>query len=270
MPELPEVETTKRAIEPVLLGNTFHTVEVLRPNMTLFNKQFASSLAGKTVRTVERKGKYLLLHLTDSLTLILHLKMSGRLGLRHIDDAALTYERIRFHLHDNQVLIFNDPRTLGRATLLPTDAVMSYAALGSMGPDALTVTGQEFSDRLKKRRGILKSVLLNQSFVAGIGNIYADESCFVAGINPNRRTETLTDVERSVLHKAVIETLEKGIRNMGTSFSDFSDLFGKPGQNQKTLFVYGRNGKPCLACGTVLSRSVVGQRGTVWCGECQI
>jgi formamidopyrimidine-DNA glycosylase len=269
MPELPEVETTRRAIEPVLIGNTFTNIDVLRPNMTLFDPSFGDRLRGKAVQSVVRKGKYLILQLNDPHVLILHLKMSGRLGLRKPDDEPLRYERIRFHMSNGQLLIFNDPRTLGRAYLVQASQLDAHTPLKTLGPDALTVNQETFAKRLRKRRGILKAVLLNQSFVAGIGNIYADEACFLAGIDPNRLTESLSDTEIERLHTAVIDTLEKGIRNMGTSFSDFADLFGKPGKNQHSLQVYGRAGKACFTCGTTLQRSVVGQRGTVWCTSCQ-
>lgn len=268
MPELPEVETTMRAIEPVLLGKTFTRVEVLRPNMTLHDTGFADRLTGQSVNRIERRGKYLLLHLDDAV-LILHLKMSGRLGLRTADDTPLRYERIRFHLSTGHILIFNDPRTLGRALLVTPEQIDHHPSLRLLGPDALTVDPETFDARLTKRRGILKSVLLNQAFLAGIGNIYADEACFLAGIDPNRRIESLTPDERARLHQAVIAVLEQGIRNKGTSFSDFANLFGKPGRNQRSLSVYGRGGKPCVTCQTILSRTTIGQRGTAWCTVCQ-
>ncbi len=269
MPELPEVETTLRAVAPILSKNLIRDVEVLRKNMIGPKKGFIEDLRGRSILSLERRGKYLLVHLQKDLTLILHLKMSGRLGLRKKHEPPLTYERIRFHLKDDQLLIFNDPRTLGRALLVPTKDIDQHPSLKKLGPDALTISETDFLKRLGKKKGILKSVLLDQTFVAGIGNIYADESCFVAGIDPRRRVATLTKSERKALYKAIRKTLQKGIRNMGTSFSDFADLFGKPGKNQKKLFVYGRGGKPCLTCETTLKRTTIGQRGTVWCPHCQ-
>ncbi len=269
MPELPEVETTKRAMEPVLIGNTFHRIEVLRPNMTLFDRSFAERLTGKTVKRIERRGKYLLLRLDRDCTLVLHLKMTGRLGLRMLSDPPLKYERLRFHLADGRILIFNDPRTLGRAYLVDDTQADAHASLLRLGPDALEVSPEEFLTRLLKRRGVLKSVLLNQSFLAGIGNIYADEACFLAGIDPNRRVESLSHNERAELHGAIVTVLEQGIRNRGTSFSDFANLFGQPGRNQRSLNVYGRGGKPCRTCQSILRRTTIGQRGTAWCARCQ-
>lgn len=270
MPELPEVETTLRAILPVLTGITIERVEVLRPNMVLHDvKGFTKALTGNTIRNIERRGKYLLATLDREQTLILHLKMSGRLGLRLTNDPPLRYERIRFHLPNNQLLIFNDPRTLGRAFVVPTKNVEAHAIISKLGPDPLTITPSEFLYRLQSKRGMMKALLLNQSFLAGIGNIYADEALFLAKIDPRRSAESLNGDERLRLFDAIQTTLQKGIDNMGTSFSDFADLFGKPGQNQNSLFVYGRSGEACRNCDEELQRTVIGQRGTVWCPKCQ-
>lgn len=269
MPELPEVETTLRAVRPVLIGRRIEGIEILRPNMVRHDRGFASRIKGKKVEDVRRHGKYLFVHLEGELTMLLHLKISGRLGLRKKKDIPLTFERIRFDLGGDTLLVFNDPRTLGRAWVTESAKVAIEKSVKRLGPDALTVSEAEFLKRLEKKKGILKSVLLDQSFVAGVGNIYADEACFLAKIDPRRKVATLSKAERKKLYASVIKTLEKGIRNMGTSFSDFADLFGKPGQNQKSLMVYGRKGEPCRSCKTTLKSCVIGQRTTVWCPKCQ-
>ncbi len=269
MPELPEVETTLRAIAPILMGNRITEIEILRPNMTLHKPDSLQAIRNQEILTIVRRGKYLLIHFENEYTMILHLKMSGRLGLRSRTDEPLTYERIRFHLPQDQLLIFNDPRTLGRVYVIATKDIEAHGPLASMGPDALTVSESEFLARARKKKGILKAVLLDQTFLAGIGNIYADEACFVAKIDPRRRMESLSEPDLKRLHIAIIQTLEKGVANMGTSFSDFADLFGKPGQNQRSLFVYGRAGKKCVTCGSTLQKTTIGQRTTVWCSKCQ-
>lgn len=269
MPELPEVETTLRAILPLLKGNKILAIEVLRPNMTLHKPDSLQMIRNQEILTIIRRGKYLLMHFENDHTMILHLKMSGRLGLRSLTDTPLTYERIRFHLPKDQLLIFNDPRTLGRAYVIETKDIETHSPLAKMGPDALSVSEEVFLTRAKKKRGVLKAVLLDQAFLAGIGNIYADEACFVAKIDPRRRIENLNQAELKRLHIGIIKTLEKGIENKGTSFSDFSNLFGKPGKNQQSLFVYGRAGNPCLVCKSSLQKTTIGQRTTVWCGACQ-
>lgn len=269
MPELPEVETARRAILPVLTGRRFTHVEILRPNMVKDSATMLREAIASPVMGVDRLGKYLFVRLEHGWTLLLHLKMSGRLGLRQSADPHLTYERIRFTLDDGSLLIFNDPRTLGRAAMHPTESVMKLPSLKTMGPDALDVSEDLFLKRLMRRKGPIKRILLDQSFIAGVGNIYADEACFLAGINPTRDVASLSTGERRTLHRAVLATLHKGIDNMGTTFSDFADLFGKPGKNQHSLNVYGRRGKPCVMCGNPLSSTQINQRMTVWCETCQ-
>lgn len=268
MPELPEVETTLRAIRPILRGRTIHGIEIRRLNMTL-GTDLTKQLSKRTVTELRRHGKYLFIDLHDGQSLIVHLKMSGRLGYRKRKDPELTYERILIDIGNDELIIFNDPRTLGRLWVIDSKTAHDHPSIKLLGPDAMSIGEKEFTERLKKKRGVLKGVLLDQSFVAGIGNIYADEACFLAKIKPTRRTESLTDKERSTIYKAVMKTLQKGIDNMGTSFSDFADLFGKPGQNQRTLMVYGRSGEACRVCKTKLQSTKVGQRTTVWCPLCQ-
>lgn len=269
MPELPEVETTLRAVRPALVGRSFKQVEVLRTNMIKGTPDLARRINDATVEGASRHGKYLFLHLDHNRTLVVHLKMSGRLGLRKASEAPLTYERIRMHLGSGDLLIFNDPRTLGRMWVVPTDALKHDASVKLLGPDALTVSEEEFLARATKKKGKIKAMLLDQGFIAGVGNIYADEACFLAKLSPLRRVTSLKPGERKALHRAVIATLEQGVKNMGTSFSDFADLFGKPGQNQRSLMVYGRGGEPCRICKRALKSTKVGQRTTVWCPRCQ-
>lgn len=269
MPELPEIETTLRGIAPVLRGRTIESVQVLRPNMVKEHPTFAKRLKGKRVLEVRRHGKYLWIELSDGLNLMLHLKMSGRLGLRKMKDTPLSRERIRFDIGDDLVLVFNDPRTLGRLWIIEGTDVMKHPSMKSLGPDALTITEEMFLNRLRRKRGTLKSVLLNQSFIAGVGNIYGDEACFLAKIDPRRNVPDLSDPERKRLYKGVVKTLEKGISHMGTSFADFADLFGKPGKNQLSLMVYGRKNLKCRVCKTALKSTKIAQRTTVWCPACQ-
>lgn len=199
----------------------------------------------------------------------LHLRMSGRLGLRKVSDTPLSRERIRFSIGNDLVLVFNDPRTLGRLWIIEGNDVMNDPSMAKLGPDALTVTEDIFLNRLRKKRGTLKSVLLNQSFIAGVGNIYGDEACFLAKIDPRRNVSDLSDAEKKRLYKSVVKTLENGIRHMGTSFSDFADLFGKPGQNQISLMVYGRRNQQCRICQKKFRSTKIAQRTTVWCPSCQ-
>jgi formamidopyrimidine-DNA glycosylase len=269
MPELPEVETTLKALRPLLLANRFLKVEILRPDMVTDPAKVRRLIKGLRVIEVKRHGKYLFINLEKKLTLILHLRMSGRLAIRRVSEPELRHERIRFHLEKGLILVFNDPRTLGRISLYPTDSLCKHPSLKKLGPDAISVSEKDFLKRLSNRKGILKAVLLNQSFVAGIGNIYTDEACFKSGLDPRRKIGGLSISERRRFYRAIIATLRKGIRNMGTSISDFLGLHGKPGKNQNSLWVYGRKGKLCRRCKTTLKSTRIQQRTTVWCPKCQ-
>ncbi len=268
MPELPEVETTVRSVSPFLVGKKIAGVEVLRANMVGDPDAFIAAVNKRTVVTIRRRGKYMLAQLDNETTLILHLKMSGRLGIRKKSDAALTYERILFHLPGDVVIAFNDPRTLGRALVVP-DA-LSHPPIKALGPEALEIGFAEFEARLAKRpKRQIKELLMDQAFVAGVGNIYAQEACFIAKIDPRRAAKTLKPKERKAVYDGMREALAIGLKNMGTSISDFSDLFGKPGQTIDDLWVYGRGGEPCRACKTPLKSCVQAQRTTAWCPKCQ-
>lgn len=269
MPELPEVETTLRAVAPVLIGRTIESVEVLRHNMIRHHPTFAKTLKGKTVLAVRRHGKYLWMELSGGLNLMLHFRMSGRLGLRKLKDTPLSRERIRFNIGDDMILVFNDPRTLGRLWIIEGNDVYKDSQMRALGPDALTLTEEIFLERLKKKRGIVKAALLDQAFIAGVGNIYGDEACFIAKIDPRRRVPGLTQPERKRLYKGIVTTLQQGIYNTGTSFSDFADLFGKPGEHQHSLMVYGRGKQNCRVCAKLLQSTKIRHRTTVWCPTCQ-
>lgn len=270
MPELPEVETTIRSLRPFLVGSSIDRIEVLSHNMFADTDGLLPMILKKRITDISRRGKYIIVRFASPAAMIVHLKISGRLGLRAREAAHLRYERIRFFLGNRDVLVFNDPRTLGRVRIVDAAAVDRDRSLSSLGPDALEVSGAVFADRMEKRGIPIKQLLLDQGFVAGIGNIYADEACFGACIDPRTPASTLSKRKRVALHEAVRKVLIKGIDNCGTSIADFADLFGKPGQNQSSLSAYGRAGMPCVRCGTTLKKCAINGRSTVWCSRCQV
>lgn len=271
MPELPEVETTVRSVSPFLVGKKISRVEVLRANMVGDPKRFIAALKKRTVVAIRRRGKYMLAELDNQTTLLLHLKMSGRLAIRKKHEPAVTYERIVFHLPEDIVIAFNDPRTLGRAAVLSTAEMLNYPPIKALGPEALEISFADFEKRLAKRpKRQTKELLMDQAFVAGVGNIYAQEACFIAKVDPHRAAKTLKPKQRRAIYDGMREALAIGLQNMGTSISDFSDLFGKPGQTIDDLWVYGRSGKPCRVCKTTLRSCVQKQRTTAWCPKCQL
>jgi formamidopyrimidine-DNA glycosylase len=270
MPELPEVETTVRSIAPYLVGKVIVDVAVLRPNMVGDPGALRNALQGKQVVQIRRRGKYILAELQGGDTMIIHLKMSGRLAIRKTHETPLQYERILLQMQDKTVIVFNDPRTLGRMTVMPTAHAWAHPSIQALGPDALDIDFDAFRQRLTARpKRQVKELLMDQGFVAGVGNIYAQEACFYALVDPRRTVKSLTKHEQKAVYQGMRTALLTGLQNMGTSISDFSDLFGKPGQTIDDLWVYGRGGERCRKCKTALRSCVQKQRTTAWCPKCQ-
>lgn len=274
MPELPEVETTARGLRAHLLGRTAVAVGSLdwprmAPNATA--ETLGEALVGRTVLSVTRRGKYVNLELSDDAFLVLHRKMSGNLVLRPADAPLAPHTHLTVGFDDGRRLDFVDPRKFGRIYLfLGRDALDAFLA-DRLGPEPLEIALAELDGLLGRRRGRLKSLLLDQAFLAGIGNLYADEILWEARLHPERPAESLTPPERGRLHAAIQGVLSAAIERRGTSFSDYVDAEGERGTNQDFLQVYGRAGLPCVrdTCGRPIVRLVVAQRGTWLCPSCQ-
>ncbi len=270
MPELPEVETVVRGLRGPLLGRTIHAAWLDWPNSLVHPSpdEFTTRIAGQTVQRIDRRGKYILITLTDA-ALIIHLKMTGRLYVAP-DDAAFDADRwvhFRFQLDNAHQLRFSDARKFGRVILTPDPTWV----VGRLGPEPLeeAFTLAAFQERLAPRAGMLKPLLLNQSFIAGIGNIYADEALFRARLHPLRGADSLTPAEQEALYASIRAALEAGIDHEGASISWYRKPDGTPGDSQNHFFAYGRTGQPCQRCGTPIERIVVGQRATHFCPTCQ-
>jgi formamidopyrimidine-DNA glycosylase len=260
LPELPEVETVVRSIRGHLVGCTILSATFLSHRVTRGDHGAAAdALRGSTVKGVDRRGKQIWISLERGF-LYVHLGMTGKLlwnGERG------KYTRAILELNKGR-LLFDDIRTFGRFEFFPE----RETALAAVGPDALTVESAEFVRRLRERRGKVKAILLSQSFLAGVGNIYADEALFAAGIHPRALARRLSDLRAKRLHSAVLEILATAIRHKGSSISDYVDGSGEKGSFQQLHKVYGRTGEPCPACGAAIRRIVVGQRGTHYCPRC--
>lgn len=274
MPELPEVETTARGLRERVLGRTIVAVGSLdwprmAPNATL--DLLASTTIGRTVEAVTRRGKYVVVGLSGDAYLVLHRKMSGNLVLRTTDLPTVPHTHLTVTFDDGWRLDFVDPRKFGRIYLfLGRDALDAFLD-ERLGPEPLEIARREFDHRLDQRRGRLKALLLDQGFLAGIGNLYADEILWDAKLHPQRSAESLSAPERSRLHASIQQVLEAAIARRGTSFSDYVDAAGDQGTNQNHLRVYGRHGLPCSreTCQQLIVRTVVAQRGTWYCASCQ-
>ena len=280
MPELPEVETVVRDLRTQLSGRRIDSVHLTsdrpaRDRVIRYPKAtpFVRRLRGRTIRTVERRGKYIVMPFDDNgQRLVVHLGMTGHLRVWEPEEAPVKHTHFRALLDSGLELRYDDPRQFGRLLVGSMDELIAARAFPArLGPEPIhgDLTEGRFEARLKARRRPVKSALLDQSFLAGVGNIYADEACFRAGIRPSRWTHRLTTRERRGLYSAIQEVLENSIAARGSSIINYVDAFGLRGTNQEKLLVYGRSGEPCLRCGTPLLGTRLAGRGTVYCRRCQ-
>jgi formamidopyrimidine-DNA glycosylase len=274
MPELPEVETVARDLRTELVGRRFISGWVSKPGVLRFPapETFTASLPGRSVESVERRGKYIFCRLAGGgEDLVFHLGMTGHLRVVQGGAEVVKHTHLRAGLDDGRELRFDDARRFGRVMLGFRTVLEERRVLPALGVEPLSddFTPERLEALMRRTTRTVKAALLDQSGVAGLGNIYVDEACHLAGIRPTRRAIRLTRRERAALHGAIQSVLAKAISNRGTSFDDYRDLWNAVGTNQEELQVYGRGGEPCLGCGTVLRRTVVAGRGTVYCPRCQ-
>nr|MBC7245303.1 bifunctional DNA-formamidopyrimidine glycosylase/DNA-(apurinic or apyrimidinic site) lyase [Chloroflexota bacterium] len=271
MPELPEVETLAVDLRRLLTGAEFANVEVLWPKSVAMPAvdEFVRQVPGRKVLDVSRRGKFLVLSLSGPSFLLIHLRMSGHVRVEPTTEPVDGHARLIFHLSDGRRLLFSDPRKFGRV-YWTTDLNL---VLGDLGPEPLSAdfTAQDFVKLLSAHRGVLKPLLLNQTVLAGLGNIYTDEALFAASLHPLRKASTLSAAEGERLYWAIREVLQQAIHNRGTTLTDerFRDAEGRPGSHAQHLCVYRRVGEPCPRCGTPIERITVGNRGTHFCPRCQ-
>jgi len=262
MPELPEVETVLRTIAPRvvggrILGARFSSRLVMRADPA----EAAARLRGRTIGAARRLGKFLVFDLGEGATLSIHLGMTGRLLW---DGAPGPHTRAELLL-DRGRLVYDDVRQFGRIEV----SCAIPERIARLGPDPLAIAESEFIERLQARRGRIKPLLLDQHFLGGIGNIYADEALFRAGIHPRAIAARLSRARARRLYRAIQEVLRAAIESGGSSISDYVDGDGRRGSFQLRHAVYGKQGEPCVACGTPIRRIVLAQRGSHYCPKCQ-
>jgi formamidopyrimidine-DNA glycosylase len=274
MPELPEVETVARSLRELLEGRTIVGVAVDWPRTVALpggqdaGDEFRRRLLGRHITSVGRRGKYVVIALDEGYLLI-HLKMSGRLQVVPRNHPSDKHVRAVFDLDDGEQLRFRDVRKFGRIYLV--DRPESVTSMLGPEPLAAGLSLADFRRLLARRSGRLKSLLLNQSFLAGLGNIYADESLFRARLHPLRSAASLTGEEQERLYGAIRTVLEEAIADQGTTLSDggYADAQGQSGTHQERLAVYHRTGKPCPRCQAPIERLIVGGRSSHFCPRCQ-
>lgn len=276
MPELPEVETVRQGLNKLTCGLHIRGGEVLLTNTLAYPfsvAEFWQGLTGKAIAHWYRRGKYLYAELSPGGWLGVHLRMSGQFFLLNQDTPLQKHTRVRFFLEDNQELRFIDTRTFGKIWWVPPTETPETIITGlrKLGPEPFS---PEFSveyikQKITKSQRKIKTLLLAQEFVAGIGNIYADEVLFKSQINPEEIACNLREKQIKLLHQAIIEVLQTAIDFGGTTFSDFLNVMGVNGNYGGVAWVYGRTSQPCRVCGTSIARIKLGGRSTHFCPECQ-
>ena len=281
MPELPEVETVVRGLRSALPGRCIISVRLGKTDFIDDPVALGESLPGRRIAAVERIGKFIHLQLAPDAAavpdgaghsdapshLMVHLGMTGRLVVRAADEPAPPHTHVYFQLDDGRELRYTDIRRFGQMLLLPDAKIAELRE--RLGEDALTISAEEFRRRLAGRRARIKALLLDQSVLRGVGNIYADESLWRARLHPARLAAKLTKEEIDRLRQAVQRVLGEAIRLRGSSISDFVDSDGQPGGYQKWHRVYARENQPCYRCHTIIRRVIVAGRSSHFCPRCQ-
>ena len=273
MPELPEVETIVADLRPHLVGRTILRCELDFPTIVRHPEpeQFVDAVAGRRIEAMTRRGKYILLHLGEGLVLVVHFGMTGQLRLVDAAKPLEKHTHAVFSLDGGRQLRYRDPRRFGRLLLGTEEALLGSKKMPRLGPEPIDpdFAADELYRRLRRRRTALKAVLLDQGAIAGVGNIYADESLHRAGLRPARIANTVSRQSARRLHESLRESLRIAIANRGSSVDTYRDAWGELGGQQEKLLVYGRAGEPCFTCGRPLSVTRIAGRTTVFCRRCQ-
>lgn len=265
MPELPEVETIRRELERAVLGKRIIEVKINNPKVIKEPKRevFLKGLKNAKIKKILRRGKLLILELSSGNSLLIHLRLTGQL----IYSGNAKQSRVSFKLSDNKWLDFNDRRLLGELRLV--NEWTSLRFIKELGSEPFDLTVDKFKEMLSNRRTKIKPLLMEQTFISGIGNVYAAEALFKARIHPERPASSLSDKEKEVLFKEVNAVLSEAIKYKGSSVDQYVQLSGKPGDYARYHKVYGRAGKPCFVCKTPIKRIALAGRGTYFCPKCQ-
>lgn len=270
MPELPEVETTRRGLAPYLLGETVAEVIVRKRDLRWpVSKQFDKELPGREIRKVARRGKYLLIHVADA-CMILHLGMSGSARILFKNETPRKHDHVDLVLGSGTIMRFNDPRRFGSIHWTREDP-LQHPLIVSLGPEPLSdAFNVDYLYNLsRKRKQNIKTFIMDSKVVVGVGNIYASESLFQAGIHPKRQAGKVSRQRYEKLIAAIKKILNAAIRQGGTTLRDFVNSDGKPGYFAQQLSVYGKTGQVCVACDNTIQCIQLGQRSTFYCSHCQ-
>jgi len=276
MPELPEIETIKRQLNNLVVGKKIKKIEIRLPKIVQLMApiKFKSLFQGTTIKKISRRGKVLIIGLNNNYSLVIHLKLTGQLiyikTLKHSN--IKTFTHVVYYFDDGSALLHNDIRQFGYVRPIRTSELDKYFSDQSFGPEPLEkdFTPKKFIELLKhKPNQKIKPLLMDQTFISGIGNIYSQEICFCAKILPTRLVKTLTDKDIKNIYKCLKQILKNSIKYRGTSSDTYLDAQGKKGDYVPRLKVYGREGKKCFRCGGMVKKITLAGRGTSYCPSCQ-
>ncbi|MEE5988642.1 DNA-formamidopyrimidine glycosylase [Ligilactobacillus equi] len=272
MPELPEVETVRRGLRKLVQGSRITEVEIMYPKMIEGDsREFATTLRGKVLEGVDRRGKFLLLRFSDGWTVVSHLRMEGKYFVEKKGAPIRKHTHVIFNLDDGRQLRYNDVRKFGRMRLIKTGSETQLPSLKKLGPEPVAADFKvaAFYQGLQKKKKAIKPALLDQNLVTGLGNIYVDEVLWMSKIHPQTPCNHLTQADVQILHDNIIQELARAVEAGGTTIRSYTDAFQNEGGFQFELQAYQKTGQPCPRCQTPIERIVVGQRGTHFCPNCQ-
>jgi len=269
MPELPEVETTRRGIEPFLSNKHIIDIQVHERRLRWPISEQIEKISNSLVQSVDRRGKYLLVRLNDG-SIIIHLGMSGSLRICDASEPKRKHDHVEIVLENEKVIRYHDPRRFG-CVLWHAHADPEHKLLAKLGPEPLSedFNTEQLYKATRHRQVAIKNLIMNSEIVVGVGNIYASESLFMAGIRPGRAAQRLTKKETTLLVGTIKKVLERSIKQGGTTLRDFINSDGNPGYFAQQLLVYGRADEPCRECSTPIRQKTIGQRSTFYCPHCQ-
>jgi len=271
VPELPEVETTRLGIQPYLQNQTILGIDIRDTRLRWpIDNSIGNVFSGKKITSVSRRGKYLLLRCIDDFNLIIHLGMSGSMRIVKTDDSIEKHDHFDILLSNQFLLRYRDPRRFG-ALLWCRGNPQEHKLLRDLGPEPLgsNFQLQEFYQNSRHKRLPIKQYIMDHHIVVGVGNIYANEALFMAGIRPGKAAGRVSRADFSKLYRAIKSVLQAAIKQGGTTLKDFRGSDGKAGYFQLKLFVYGQNGNACQSCGSMIKEKRIGQRNSYYCPECQ-
>ncbi len=274
MPELPEVETVVRGLRDELCGRKIVSARIKEATILGYphdKDEFANTLENKNITGMSRRGKYIVIELSDEKFLIVHLRMTGKLLIRNSESILKKHTHAIFRLDDDRDLRFNNVRKFGRLYLVDQDELEKAGSFSKLGPEPLSDDFDEsvLEEIFAGRKAPVKSVLLDQKKLAGMGNIYSDEALFRAGIKPDKPAGELSSSEIKKLYNSIITVLKAGIKYRGTTFSDYVDALGESGDFQDELRVYGREEDSCPSCGCEIEKEKISGRSSHYCPSCQ-